>query len=99
MYVAAAMELENDILTRIQLTKARTGDLDYSEKHIQRLLRRISAESHTSDMTDLLTRFSLDLVTDVFLGDSADSLEVRDFPVGTAMDQLQAFNTIRTIFK
>ena len=90
--------VESQMLTRNKLTKVRAADFDRNEQHIQTLLKRIDDQGHTANMSDLLTRYSLDVVTHIFFEDSANSLLIRDFPFGKAMDNLQAFNTIRTTF-
>jgi len=80
------------------LAKTRPTDFDRTEQEVQHLIERISKENNTANISDLSSRFALDVVSSIFLEESSKSLKTRDFPFGEALDQLQAYNTVRTMF-
>ncbi|KAH8682848.1 cytochrome P450 [Tricladium varicosporioides] len=85
-------------LLRPHLSKSRPSDFARTEHHVQQLFSRIHENPLNVNISDLSSRFALDVVSDIFLEESANSLNIRHFPFGEAMDKIQAYNTIRTVF-
>ncbi|KAF8861473.1 cytochrome P450 [Acephala macrosclerotiorum] len=84
-------------LLRPHLSKAWDSDFGRTEHHVEELCTRLSA-NQIVDVSDLSSRFALDVVSDIFLEESAHALKTEKFSFGEAMDKLQAYNTIRTCF-
>ncbi|CZR53583.1 related to n-alkane-inducible cytochrome P450 [Phialocephala subalpina] len=84
-------------LLRPHLSKGRGSDFGRTEPHVQELLDKFSMKQIV-DVSDLSSRFAFDVVSDIFLEESANTLKSEKFPFGEAMDKLQAYNTIRTCF-
>ncbi|PMD52339.1 cytochrome P450 [Hyaloscypha bicolor E] len=80
-----------------QLSKGWDSDFERTELHVQKLLDKLSAKKIVN-VSNLSSRFALDVVSDIFLEKSANTLETEKFLFGEAMDKLQAYNTIRTCF-
>ncbi|KAI1675966.1 cytochrome p450 [Pyrenophora tritici-repentis] len=80
------------------VSRVRSDDIPTAEKHMQRLLRRIKNSPEKVDVFDVVDRFQLDLVSQVFLGESTDSLSAKEQPFRKAMEELLTFNTNRLLF-
>lgn len=65
---------------------------------MQKLLDRLKASSGVIDVYDLIDRFQLDLVSQVFLGESTKSLSAAEQPFRKAMEELLTYNTNRLLF-
>lgn len=76
--------------------KLRTDDLDITEKHARQLFARSSTDAPV-ELYDLIDRYQLDVVTDVFFGESANSL-TSEPPFRAPMDTLHPINTARMLF-
>lgn len=74
----------------------RPTDLPITEKHVQKLFHHLN-DSRTVEICDLLDRYQLDIASEVFFGESANSL-TKDHPVKDAMATLNPINTARTLF-
>ena len=61
------------------------------------LLDTLSNEGAQSDMYDLMDRYVLDVVTEIFLGESADSLLCEKQPFRNQMEALVKWNTFKTV--
>ncbi|KAI0878312.1 cytochrome P450 [Hypoxylon argillaceum] len=76
--------------------KLRTDDLEITEKHARQLFARLSTDAPV-ELYDLIDRYQLDVVTDVFFGESANSL-TSEPPFRAPMDTLHPINTARMLF-
>lgn len=61
------------------------------------LLRHLSNEGQPCDMYDLIDRYVLDVVSEIFLGESADSLLSEKQPFRDNMEVLVRWNTAKTV--
>ncbi|RAR15275.1 cytochrome P450 [Stemphylium lycopersici] len=80
------------------VSRVRSDDIPTAEKHIQKLLALIRNSPDKVDVYDLVDRFQLDLVSQVFLGESTNSLDANEQPFRKAMEELLTFNTNRLLF-
>ncbi|KAI6093957.1 cytochrome P450 [Hypoxylon rubiginosum] len=76
--------------------KLRADDLEITEKHARQLFNRFSTDVPV-EVYDLVDRYQLDVVTDVFFGESAESL-TSEPPFRGPMDTLHPINTARMLF-
>ncbi|XWW92938.1 hypothetical protein V2A60_000866 [Cordyceps javanica] len=83
-------------LLRPHIGHARPDDLITTERHVQRLFKRFSC-GEALEVYDWVDRFQLDVTTDVFFGESADSI-ISEPPFRAAMDVLLPINTARMLF-
>lgn len=74
----------------------RPTDLPITEKHAQKFFEHLNV-SKPVEICDLLDRYQLDIVTEVFFSESANSL-TKDHPVKYAMATLNPINTARILF-
>jgi cytochrome P450 len=80
------------------VSRVRPDDIPTAEEHMQKLLRLIRSSSKSVDVYDVVDRFQLDLVSQVFLGESMNSLSANEQPFRKAMEDLLTFNTNRLLF-
>ncbi|KAI4646705.1 hypothetical protein J4E93_004928 [Alternaria ventricosa] len=80
------------------VSRVRPDDIPTAEVHMQKLLRLIENSLETVDVYDMVDRFQLDLVSQVFLGESTNSLSANEQPFRKAMEELLTFNTNRLLF-
>ncbi|KAI1159342.1 cytochrome P450 [Nemania serpens] len=76
--------------------KLRADDLEITETHARQLFNRFSTNAPV-EVYDLVDRYQLDVVTDVFFGESANSL-TSAHPFREPMDTLNPINTARMLF-
>lgn len=77
-------------LMRPLFAKDRVSDLDVLERHVQKLLRNVTAKSgQRLDLCDLLFRYTLDAATDFLLGEPVGSLDNDTQEFATAFDHAQ----------
>lgn len=65
---------------------------------MQKLLKLVQNSNRGVDVYDIIDRFQLDLVSQVFLGESTDSLSATQQPFRKAMETLLTYNTNRLLF-
>ncbi|KAK7987080.1 cytochrome P450 [Apiospora saccharicola] len=80
------------------VSRVRPDDIPVAEAHMQKLLGLIKNSPERVDVYDMVDRFQLDLVSQVFLGESTDSLSANEQPFRKAMEELLTFNTNRLLF-
>lgn len=80
------------------MSRVRPDDIPTAEGHIQKLLSLIKKAPTGVDVYDVIDRFQFDLVTQVFLGESANSLSATEQPFRKAMEELLTYNTNRLLF-
>ncbi|KAF2195933.1 cytochrome P450 [Zopfia rhizophila CBS 207.26] len=83
---------------RPYLAKIRSTDVPKTEVHIQRLFRHFRTPGEPVEVYDLIDRCQLDVVTDVFFGESVASLQQEEQPFREAMDTLLRINSQRVPF-
>ncbi|KAL8383727.1 hypothetical protein RB599_006187 [Gaeumannomyces hyphopodioides] len=81
---------------REHVTKLRPDDLSLTESHVQKLFGRFD-QGKPVEVFDLIDRYQLDVVTDVFFGETADSL-TSEPPFREPMNILHPINTARMLF-
>jgi hypothetical protein len=81
-----------------QLAKSRPTDFALTEEHIGQLLLLLSNNEKPIEVYDVIDRLQLDVVTHIFFGESANSLEYNRQPFRDAMDALLTLNTTRVLF-
>lgn len=79
-----------------QTAKSRPTDYSVTERHITALIRNLSGNK-ANDCLDQLDRFSFDVVSDVFFGESANTLSTELQPVRDAVEEMFAWNTQRIL--
>ncbi|KAK8011012.1 cytochrome P450 [Apiospora arundinis] len=89
--------LANKNTLRPHVAKIRESDRGKIEKHVQNLLRVISSAGSPIEIYDVIDRYQLDVVTDVFLGKPANSLTEQRQPFRKAIDHLFRLNTRRLL--
>ena len=80
------------------VSRVRPDDIPVAEEHIQKLLKLIKSSPERVDVYDVVDRFQLDLVSQVFLGESTNSLSANQQPFRRAMEDLLTYNTNRLLF-
>lgn len=65
---------------------------------MQKLLDLVHKSNAGVDVYDIIDRFQLDLVSQVFLGESTNSLSATQQPFRKAMETLLTYNTNRLLF-
>ncbi|RMZ70660.1 cytochrome p450 [Pyrenophora seminiperda CCB06] len=80
------------------VSRVRPDDISVAEEHMQKLLKLIKSSAKGVDVYDVVDRFQLDLVSQVFLGESTNSLSANEQPFRKAMEDLLTFNTNRLLF-
>ncbi|KAL8968767.1 MAG: hypothetical protein Q9197_004701 [Variospora fuerteventurae] len=83
-------------ILRPHIGKLRPDDLEITEKHVRRLFDRFDI-SKPVEVYDLIDCVQLDVTTDVFFGESANSLTTKP-PFRAPMDVLLPLNTARMLF-
>ncbi|GAB1319605.1 hypothetical protein MFIFM68171_09815 [Madurella fahalii] len=78
------------------VSKLRPTDLLITEQHAQKLFARFDVNKPV-EVFDLVDRYQLDVVTEVFFGESAESL-TSEPPFRKPMDTLHPINTMRMLF-
>lgn len=89
--------LANKTSLRPHVAKIRPTDGEVIEKHVQRMLAKIPSDGSSVEFYDLIDRYQLDVVTEVFLGKSANSLIENQQPFREAVDHLLRLNTHRLL--
>ncbi|KAK7913920.1 hypothetical protein PG985_011623 [Apiospora marii] len=82
----------------LPVSRVRPDDIPTAEAHMQKLLGLIKNSPERVDVYDMVDRFQLDLVSQVFLGESTNSLSANEQPFRKAMEELLTFNTNRLLF-
>ncbi|KAH8800346.1 cytochrome P450 [Xylogone sp. PMI_703] len=83
------------------LAKNRSSDLRIAEQHMRSLLSKIHEKGYKAgvNVSELMTQYSLGLVTDVFLGERQTTSKGRSSAeFSKALDRLMSLNSMRTIF-
>ena len=78
-----------------QLSRLRDTDLLVTEKHIVGAFALFDKEGH--DVSDIVDRLQLDVVTEVFCGESTNSLTSNRQSFRTAMEKLQKIACVRQL--
>lgn len=86
----------NKDMLRTFISKLRSTDYDVTEKHISQLFQNLE-DGESYDFFDQIDRFSLDVVTDVFFGESAGTLTSEKQPVREAVEDMYVWNTKRVL--
>lgn len=81
-----------------KVSRVRPDDITTAEAHMQKLLCLINKSNTGVDVYDVIDRFQLDLVSEVFLGESTKSLSATRQPFRHAMEKLLTYNTNRLLF-
>lgn len=79
-----------------QTAKIRPTDYAITERHVTALIRNLS-DSKPHDCLDQMDRFILDVVSDVFFGESADTLSTELQPLRVAVEEMYLWNTQRIL--
>ena len=66
------------------------------ERHVTALIRNLS-DNNPHDCLDQMDRFILDVVSDVFFGESAGTLSTELQPVREAVEHMYVWNTQRIL--
>lgn len=82
----------------LKVSCVRANDIDVAECHMQKLLDLVHKSNTGVDVYDIIDRFQLDLVSQVFLGESTNSLSATQQPFRKAMETLLTYNTNRLLF-
>lgn len=82
--------------TMYQTAKIRPTDYAISERHMRLLIRNLS-DGQAHDCLDQIHRYSLDAISDIFFGESADTLSAEHQPLRDAIEKISHWNTIRTL--
>ena len=98
MYNAALSGSPSVFLIRVKVAKIRGTDCADIERHVANLLRSLPPNGGSFELYDLIDRFQLDVVTDIFLGESANCLFDKRQPFRGALDHLTRYNSIRVLF-
>jgi cytochrome P450 len=77
------------------MSRVRDSDFDVTEKHIKNAFRLLSQTGN--DAFDILDRLQLDIVTEVFCGESTNSLVSNQQPFRRAMDTLLKIASVRQL--
>ena len=80
----------------LQTAKSRSTDYMITEKHVSNLIRNLS-DGEPHDCLDQMDRYMLDVVSDVFLGESADTLSTESQPLRHAVEEMYIWNTTRVL--
>ena len=80
----------------LQTAKSRSSDYAITEKHVSNLIRNLS-DGEPHDCMDQMDRYSLDVVSDVFLGESAGTLLTELQPLRHAVEEMYVWNTTRVL--
>lgn len=70
--------------------------MEITEKHTQRLFDHFR-RGEPLEVYDVIDRHQLDIVTDIFYGESTNSLVEREQPFRDAMDTMLRLASVRTI--
>lgn len=77
-----------------QISKSRSTDYVVMERHVTALIRNLSDGKPHECQVD---RFSLDVVSDVFFGESACTLSAEIQPLRDAVEEMYIWNTQRIL--
>lgn len=80
----------------LQTAKSRPTDYAITEKHVCNLIRNLS-DKDSHECMDQMDRYMLDVVSDVFLGESADTLTTESQPLRHAVEEMYVWNTTRVL--
>ncbi|KAH8754370.1 cytochrome P450, partial [Diaporthe sp. PMI_573] len=80
------------------VSRIRPNDASIAENHVQNMLHTFRNAPEGVDIYDIFDRLQLDIVTHVFLGESANSLSAAGSPFRQALDTLLQINTQRMLF-
>lgn len=84
------------ILIMLQTAKSRSTDYAITEIHVSNLIQILS-DGGPHDCMDQLDRYMLDVVSDVFLGECADTLSTESQPLRHAVEEMYVWNTTRVL--
>ncbi len=79
-----------------QTSKSRSTDYAVTESHVTALIRNLS-DDKAHDCLDQMDRFILDVVSDVFFGQSAGTLSTELQPLRDAVEEMYIWNTQRIL--
>jgi hypothetical protein len=79
-----------------KVARLRSDDLEITEKHIRSMFDRLPS-GRAIEVYDIVDRMQLDVVTEIFFGESANSLNSEP-PFREAADLLNRINTARMLF-
>ncbi|KEY68602.1 hypothetical protein S7711_05784 [Stachybotrys chartarum IBT 7711] len=82
-------------LYRAHMGRIRSTDLPVTEKHILSAFSLFAQDG--CEATDVIDRLQLDIVTEIFCGESTDSLISDRSPFRNAMETLQKINSLRLL--
>ena len=98
MYSSAIFSNPSRFLIRFKVARIRGTDCADVERHVANLLRSLPPDDGPFELYDLIDRFQLDVVTDIFLGEPANCLLDKRQPFRSALDHLMRYNSIRVLF-
>ena len=98
MYSSAIFGNPISFLIRFKVARIRGTDCADIERHVANLLGSLPPDDRPFELYDLIDRFQLDVVTDIFLGESANCLLDKRQPFRSALDHLMRYNSIRVLF-
>ena len=78
-----------------KMSRIRLADFDVTEKHLQHAFGLLS--TNRVDGFDVIDRLQLDVVTEVFCGESTNSLTSDQQPFRNAMETLQKIASFRQL--
>ncbi|KAL9010177.1 MAG: hypothetical protein Q9173_004865 [Seirophora scorigena] len=87
---------DNKNLLRNHTAKSRPTDYAISERHVTVLIRNLS-DGKPHDCLDQMDRFILDVVSDVFFGETAGTLSTELQPLRDAVEDMYIWNTQRIL--
>lgn len=79
-----------------QTAKSRATDYGIIERHVVQLFRNLSDEK-PHECLDQIDRFTLDVGSDIFFGESAGTLSTKLQPLRDALEKMYAWNTKRVL--
>lgn len=84
------------VLTTCQTAKARPTDYAVTERHVTALVRNLS-DDKPHDCLDQMDRYILDVVSEVFFGESSGTLSTERQPLRDAVEEMYVWNTQRIL--
>ena len=73
----------------------RPTDLLVTEFHIQKMFNLIRKKQDAVNVYEVMDRLQLDIVTEIFLGESIHSLSMKRSPIQAAVDRLVETSSLR----
>ena len=80
------------------MSRIRADDSSIFENHFSRLAGHFSNGGQPIDVYDIMDRWVLDIVTDIFFGKSVECLSRDEQPFRDAVDDVLRWNTFKTLF-